>query len=617
LRLARQTKLIITLLTLITGLAAPVLAEQTDKSSILDLSALQQPAAPPRFTRPVSQIAENVTVITAEQIALLNAHTLADVLQTIPGVQLDVLQTPGGWTDFGIQGAVAGLSHVLVLIDGVKQNNQAQGMADPGSTSVQQIERIEIIKGAAAGSWGQALGGVVNVVTKSPDSSRTFGGIGSSSLGEHGTSDNRGEVSGSIDRFGYYISGGSLYSRGLVANTGVNNKNGYAKFTYDLPGKGSFTAGVSYIDFSYGLDENDLVHDNSANQRIYSFLDFEYPLAEQLTLKLSGKTSSVKTNTKLGDNNQGIVTPFLNFRMDESDRSVNAQLLWGNSRNNLTSGVEYDHGKSQEWEIIYRDPAAPFIVDERKDAYAAYANGTLTIGDLTVLPGIRYDNTGYGDNLLSYSLGTTYRLADKTLIRGYFANGFGLPLLVFDNGPQRVWTVQGGIESEAIPHLWLKGTLFYNDTWNVTNLDFDNSREEIKQGFELEARTTSFHGFSLAGGYTYIDARDHKSGSRLKSVPSTLVKGSLQYSENSLGSKGILTANYVDWNAPEDRNGRYSSVILDLHLTQRLWPASSLSPELFFSVRNLLDGKQYQNDSTYSTYRNATRWVEGGVRFSF
>lgn len=210
----RPVTFILALLTLFIGLVSHVQAEQENEGSMFfDLSTEEQPAAvSPRYTRPISSIAENATVITAEQIALLNAHTLADVLQTIPGVQLTYVQTPGSFTDFSIQGAETGFSHVLVLIDGVKQNNQLQGMASPGQISIQQIERVEIIKGAASGSWGQALGGVINIVTKTPNSARLFGGVGSTSLGERGTRDNRGEVSGTFDRFGYYLSGGSLHS---------------------------------------------------------------------------------------------------------------------------------------------------------------------------------------------------------------------------------------------------------------------------------------------------------------------------------------------------------------------------------------------------------------------
>jgi len=619
-------KLILTLLALLIGLATPVRADQPDESmSLFDLPESAQPAVtPPRYTRPISRIAENSTIITSAEIALLNAHTLADVLQTVPGVQLDQMQTPGSSVFFSIQGAPDALSHVLVLIDGVQQNNQLQGRSDPARISVQQIEQVEIIKGAAAGSWGQALGGVVNVVTKMPDSDRFIGGSGSSSLGEHGTRDNRGEVSGTIDRFGYYLSGGSLYSKGLLPNNGVNNNNGYAKFTYELPTKGHFTGGLSYVDSAIGLDENTLVHDNAADQKFYAFLDFNYPIANQLTLNLSGNASNYNSESKLGDNNQGIVTPFLEFHGHESTRSGKAQLHWGDNRNNLKSGVEYTHGKVQQWESIFRDPASPFLIDKQKDAFAAYANGTFSSGALTILPGIRYDRTGYGDNCLSYSLGTTYQLTEKTVLRGYFANGFGLPLLVYDNGPQRVWTVQGGIESEAVPYLWLKGTLFYNDIWNATVTDFNlenpgsTNREQIKQGFELEARTTAFHGFSLAGGYTYIDARDRESGDRLHDVPPNLLKASLQYDEKSIGLKGILTANYVDWNASTDGNApRYSATIMDLFLTQRIFSNSSLAPEIFFSIHNLLDGSQYQIDKTFSVYKNTPRWLEGGVRFSF
>lgn len=614
--LYRQIKFILPLLTLLTGLAVPALAEQPVEDSLFDLSVIEQPTVtPPRYTRPISRIAENATIITAAQIATLNAHTLADVLQTLPGVQLDSMQTPGSFTFFSIQGATDSLSHVLLLIDGVKMNNQLQGQADPGLIPVQQIERVEIIKGAASGSWGQALGGVVNVVTKSPDSLRPIGGVGSSSLGERGSRDNNGEVSGTVNRFGYYLSGGSLHSSGLLPNNGVNANNGYGKFTYDLPGKGNLTFGLSYNETSRGLDENTLVHDDDTTRRSYTFLTFSYPLAEQLTLKLTGKTSDYKSTTKQNDIIDGVITPYQQFNVKESTRGGSARIVWGDSHTNLTGGVEYEHGKVEQWEPL--NPDSPYLTDQRKDAFAAYTNGTVSLGNLTLLPGIRYDHTGLGDDCFSYSLGVTYQLTAKTLLRAYGAKGFGLPIIFFDNGPQEVWTVQTGIESEAVPYLWLKGTLFYNDITNATDNDFNTDREQIKQGFELEARTTPLYGFSLAGGYTYIDARDRDSGDRLELVPSNQFKASLQYDEKSIGLKGVLTANYVKWNAPADNNARYSATITDLHLTQRLWPNCDSSPEIFFSVRNLFNGAQYQNDSTYSTYKNAPRWIEGGVRFSF
>ncbi|WP_239027973.1 TonB-dependent receptor [Geomonas subterranea] len=109
-----------------------------------------------RSPRPASQTAENITVITAEEIAALNAHTLPDILYAVTGIQLEINGTPGTNTNIEIQGS--DFDHVLVLIDNVPINSLADNFPDPGSIPAQIIERIEIVKGAASSSWGSALG---------------------------------------------------------------------------------------------------------------------------------------------------------------------------------------------------------------------------------------------------------------------------------------------------------------------------------------------------------------------------------------------------------------------------------------------------------------------------
>src|SRR6185369_6591009 len=125
----------------------------------------EQLATTSHFPRPLSKIAENVTVITSDDIARINAHTLSDVLQTVPGIQLDVVRTPGsGAVFFSIHNNLNRL--VQVLIDGVPQNFLGNdNAAFPGNIPVQQIERVEIVKGAASVAWGQALGWVINAIT--------------------------------------------------------------------------------------------------------------------------------------------------------------------------------------------------------------------------------------------------------------------------------------------------------------------------------------------------------------------------------------------------------------------------------------------------------------------
>ena len=70
---------------------------------------------------PASQTAENITVVTSAEIEALNAHTLADILAGVPGVQLEMVRTPGATVNLEIQGS--NFNHVLVLIDDVPLNN--------------------------------------------------------------------------------------------------------------------------------------------------------------------------------------------------------------------------------------------------------------------------------------------------------------------------------------------------------------------------------------------------------------------------------------------------------------------------------------------------------------
>ncbi|SNB48102.1 TonB-dependent siderophore receptor [Geobacter sp. DSM 9736] len=570
-----------------------------------------------RVPRPVSRIAENVTVVTADQIALLNAHTLADVLQTIPGIQLQYTRTPGTWTDFFIQGAIGTDTHILLLIDGVQINTYVQGITDPGGIPVQQIDRIEIIKGAASPSWGPALGGVVNVITKSPENQRRLTGALSTSLGERSTSDTRGEASGTIGRLGYYLSGGTLHSDGLLPNNGINQNNGYLKLTYDLPTNGLLTLGASIRDNRQGMEEGWLlpwgifVHDFGKIDSGYSFLSLDQPLAERTTLTINLRGSSRDSETTWGNIAGGTFVIDQAVSDRESAWGGSAKLSWGDSSTGVVGGFDYDHVNVHADITI---PPTTTSFDRSFDRWGAYANGAFSLGRFTLLPGIRLDHTGIAGEYLSYNAGATFRVTEKTFLRAYGARGYGMPSLGLSENIQKVWTAQAGVESNDIPYLWLKGTLFYNRIWDVL-IDANPSTfaRQTKQGFEVEARTLSWQGISLSGGYTFTDARDADTHERLQGVPQHGAKLGLTYDDSRIGLKGIATGNYVWWRSPSIFEGRYTAITWDLHLTQKLPRLGYIEPEVFFSARNLFNGAQYSK----LIFRNAPRWIEGGVRFRF
>ena len=207
-----------------------------------------------RNAKPLSQTAENVTVITAEDIETMGAHTLADVLANVPGFVVGDRGSVGTFSGVTVQGISA--THILLLLDGVTLNFLSSSDIDIVNIPVQHIERIEIIKGAGSSSWGAALGGVINIVTKTPGE-KPVGGVASFSAGERGTRDTRGEATGTMGNLGYYLYAGNLASAGLRPHTNVDLNNLYAKLRWDLPQKGTVLYTLAYTKSSKGNGQID------------------------------------------------------------------------------------------------------------------------------------------------------------------------------------------------------------------------------------------------------------------------------------------------------------------------------------------------------------------------
>jgi len=130
--------------------------------------------SPTRHLKPICQVAENVTVVTAKEIEAMNAHTVAEVLNRIPGLFISFNREFGTNSFIQVQGTEH--YHTLVLVDGIRWNFLSDGGAETNTIPVGIIDRIEIIKGPASSSWGSSLGGVINIITKSLKNTTAAGG---------------------------------------------------------------------------------------------------------------------------------------------------------------------------------------------------------------------------------------------------------------------------------------------------------------------------------------------------------------------------------------------------------------------------------------------------------
>jgi vitamin B12 transporter len=589
---------------------SPVLAEERDETLFL-LEGGAESVTASRVPKPLSQSAENITIVTAEEIESLNAHTLVDVLATLPGVQLDALRTPGSSPALlSLQGS--GFSHVLVMLDGVPVNNLADNFSDIGLIPAHIIERIEIVKGAASSSWGQALGGVINIITKSSESSdSSFTGGVSASYGEQGTGDTRGEVGGGFNRFGYYLSTGYLASDGLMGKNKTRLSNAYAKLSYSLPTQGEVVATFAELrgkrrDFYFPAGN---MQENITPRMLLATLTLRQPVTERLELELGSRYANKEYDLKIQATQDD--TDYMGIASDESTLGLSARAVWRGMTNQLAAGVEYE-----DVDLRQNDSLTKFdTLNRRTDRWGFYLNNTLTLGPVAVSPGVRYDLTGRGGEQFSPSLGVTWQVTDNSLLRAYTARGYSLSPFLSDLNTERVWTSQVGVESGAIANLWLKATLFRNDTWDIlvrdSQTDYHHERQ-VKQGGEVELRTTPWHHTSLSAGYTYLDARRRSDDSVVRDIPSQTVQTGIRYDDQEY-IKTLLTGRYIWWNASQIHHGRYSAMIWDLHLTATPFGRASNGAELFFSIRNLFNGSQYLDE----VYSNTGRWAEMGVRVRF
>ena len=107
----------------------------------------------------------DVTVIDREEIARAGPSGLAALLQRQPGVEITRNSGPAGVTGLFLRGTNA--NQTIVLIDGVRVGSATTGAATIEAIPLENIERIEILRGPASGLYGaDAIGGVVQVFTR-------------------------------------------------------------------------------------------------------------------------------------------------------------------------------------------------------------------------------------------------------------------------------------------------------------------------------------------------------------------------------------------------------------------------------------------------------------------
>jgi vitamin B12 transporter len=596
-----------------------------------------------RTSKSISQVAENMTVITSEDIEAMNAHTVADVLQTIPGIYINSNQDFGATSIISIQGSED--RHVLVLVDEVPWNFLSGGNAETSTIPVGTIDRIEIIKGPASSAWGSSLGGVINIITKQTGESEKPSGTIRGSYGEADSQDYRAEISGMAGPVGYYLYAGDQESDGLVNSRYFNNQSFYSKLDLDLSEKTELglTAGYSTPETGFG-DFPFQYFSSAGNARSFFMTGYlKASISKELDLRLSvydrsnefdlnlmalGLEPSVPDGTSLEKN------PY-----EERTSGARGQLVWAKGSSTAVFGMEYDRGDTNNKFIFspvmqeLGGTPAEFEFNSDIRQWALYANDSLRIGKWSITPGIRYDYNDITGSFTSPSLGATYSLGRDTIIRGSVSRGFTTPPLSFSSGgglfmspnpslePEQIWSYQAGIESGILSFLWLKFSMYHHAIKDVltfipygagppTYYDLPvNGGESTRKGFELETETIPFHSLSFSGGFSYTDISPAlPDGTSYRYA----INIGLKYNDNE-SIRADLSGRYRWWDYKYSSQADYDNFIWDFNISKKIMIFEDIRPELFFTVHNIFDDNQYLSID----YQNPGMWMEGGIKFHF
>ncbi len=606
------------------GLAAPLGAATETEQTFLNLYFTPEElhvVSTTRSLKSINRIAENVQVISAADIALIQAHSLAEVLETVTGVSIEHHGGTGSLFSPYIQGS--SYAQVAAFLDGLPLNNLSGNFPEVTFLSVEDIARIEVIKGPASSAWGSALGGVINIITKNPPEAPGHDGSISASAGKAGTTDFRAQVAGRAGDFGYALTAGRLDSDGFVDGYNVGRTAITTKLTYrpDPAWNLGFSLYYTNTDRGEGLYPADDEADRTEADDLRAQLTGEGFLAGGglLSFNLWGAhndDNSIADNTRDGS---------VIYHDNSLEKMGGAGLRYRRSfaGHDLVLGGDYKTGSSASNRF-------PETLTEQK--WAFYLNDTFDLGPITFTAGLRYDDLESAGDFWSPSLGAVCRLGSHLLLRGYVGRGFTAPLLMSgitnldwfyvgnpNLGVEKVTSYQGGFEGDAPGFFWYKLTLFRHDLKNgitIETLDdagtwtYVNKDKTQRQGVEVDLRSVAFHGLALEGGGTLIDVNNETSGNEGERVADTIYRIGLSYT-GGRGLRVLLHLHYTHWDGPKE-NQAAADPIVDLHASQEI-AVAGLKFEIFGSAHNLFDGDQYY----HYRHPNPEPWLEAGLRFKF
>lgn len=420
-----------------------------------------------RYETAIEDVPASATLITREMIEDAAGLKIDDLLSRYAGIDVERSSFLSHSADVVLRGMGSGMpGRTLILLDGAPVNKADTGSANWDMFHPDNIERIEIIRGPASVLYGSsAMGGVINIISKKPDSKPVVFEA-NASYGTFDTIETGGGLSGKLNNFGYKISYNRLESDGYnpvpedqrtdydVAYY-LEEKHLNTKITYELPNQSNFSLSHLFYDDNHGQGTKILHKDGVYRKWKTNATNIDYAWS-------FGSTDwAFKAYYNKEDyfwNRESIRNSSYTWYQVKVDRIDNGASLQSTfpilSSHLVTSGVDYKFGSVDggDYYIINRNNASDDVVlnEGKQQTYSVFINDHYNAGDRIIIDaGIRYDYVKSSDGSFSDSSGSLqsedfadenwshvspkiaalYRVTGNTSIRGSIGTSFHAPIL--------------------------------------------------------------------------------------------------------------------------------------------------------------------------------------------
>ena len=483
-----------------------------------------------------SQIAIPIATIEAAEIAVAGAASADRLLEKLPGLQVTRAAPIG--SNLLIRGI--GGARVLVLLDGQPAGGALIENRDLSRMSLSGVERVEVVKGPLSSLYGSdALAGVVNIITSLPAPGFQVDGRALSASAGRMAAEATARGGGRLR----YRATGSWRQDNRVSGLVTDGQDAFAR-VWDLRSRLHFNASPVWdlrADFSYlrerqrwpvgggfsGFNDNSGVSGWFEARRILDYGEWTGSIFAQEYDHLYRSARGDAPIVGNGDATQ-------------SERLVRATAIYSVAVGNH----EFDLGVQASGRAI-RSPDK--LIEERvaDRQLSFFFQDAWRLGESVLSGGTRLTwNNRWGSDI-SPTLGLTRAAGEHVRLRASVARGFRAPSFKeltweFANlgagyvlrgfpglAAERSWSVSGGAEWRPRSNLRIDAEVYSNRIENLIELGFvghtpsglfvfspRNVTDAITQGFEFQMQLNSGD-FGLTTGYTFLDAREADSDTRL------------------------------------------------------------------------------------------------------